>query len=124
MHPIEEYPALIAQAARTLNQVEAFLSQHRAEIAQVEAMADCKVAFDPDLKNEQQRKARRAEILGSSVYSKLCDLAEATQQQRAEILVTLEQLRGEFSVARLQAKADLAAQLTASPLALSIESEC
>ncbi len=108
-----QYPAAIAQAAEAVNQVEHQMNEVRLHIARLEGNADMVVAFETALKNENQRKARRFEVLQvNSEYQRALDALNRLATEKANALARLEHLRNEFSVAKLEARLAIAQQLT------------
>ena len=60
---LSHYPAAIAQAAQRVNELDSQMMAVQQHINREEGNADRVSAFDPDLKNDTQRKARRFEVL-------------------------------------------------------------
>ncbi|MEQ8959022.1 MAG: hypothetical protein RLP02_14050, partial [Coleofasciculus sp. C2-GNP5-27] len=60
---LSQYPAAIAQAAQTVNDLDSQIQAVQLNIHRLEASIDKQIAFDSELKNESQRKARRFELL-------------------------------------------------------------
>lgn len=78
-----------------------------------EGNADRVAAFEPDLKNDSQRRARRFEVLliDQEYQTALNTLIRLTAE-KANALAHLEYLRNQFSVAKLEARSAIAQQLT------------
>lgn len=70
------------------------------------------IVLDPELKNELQRKAKRFELLNEPVYSNVIDCITLLTQEKATALTTLERLRNEFAVAKLQIRQRIAELIT------------
>ena len=60
---LSHYPLAIAQAAQRVNEIDSQIMAVQQLINREEGNADRISAFDPDLKNDSQRKARRFELL-------------------------------------------------------------
>jgi hypothetical protein len=109
-----EYPGAIARTQHQILDLNKQIEKISQSLNQVCNDFDLSVAFDPELKNEQQRKAKKAELLRTSgdyeVLSRNLAIAKYNCS-RAEI--ELEQLKGEFTVARLL-KREAIAKLEAS----------
>ncbi len=108
---LHQYPAAIAAATEAVNQLDQDLGELRQLLAAREGQADLIVAFE-ELKNDAQRKARRFEILQLdeqylACQSKLLELTTA----KANAFAYLEQLRNQFSVAKLEARWAIAEKL-------------
>jgi uncharacterized small protein (DUF1192 family) len=110
---ISQYPAAIAQAAQAVNELEHQIGEARQHIARLEGNADLVVAFETNLKNDNQRKARRFEVLQAHPeYQHAMDALLRLSTEKSNALAHLEHLRNEFSVAKLEARLAIAQQLT------------
>ena len=113
MTQLNHYPAAIAQAAQRVNEIDSQLMAVQHQINRFEGNADRSAAFDIDLKNDAQRKARRFEVLlVNQEYQKAMDTLIQLTTEKANALAHLEYLRNQFSVAKLQARLAIAQQLT------------
>jgi hypothetical protein len=103
----------IAQAAQRVNEVDSQLMAVQLQINRFEGNADRSAAFDMDLKNDAQRKARRFEVLlVNQEYQKAMDTLIQLTTEKANAVAHLEYLRNLFSVAKLEARLTIAQQLT------------
>ncbi|MBD1860102.1 MULTISPECIES: hypothetical protein [Trichocoleus] len=110
---ISQYPAAIAQAAQAVNELEHQIGEARQHIARLEGNADMVVAFETNLKNDNQRKARRFEVLQvNPEYQHAMDALLRLSTEKSNALAHLEYLRNEFSVAKLETRLAIAQQLT------------
>jgi hypothetical protein len=110
---LNHYPAAIAQAAERVNEIDSQLMAVQYQINRFEGNADRSAAFDMDLKNDAQRKARRFEVLlVNQEYQKAMDTLIQLTTEKANAVAHLEYLRNQFSVAKLQARLAIAQQLT------------
>lgn len=110
---LSHYPAAIAQAAERVNEIDSQLMAVQHHINRHEGNADRVAAFEPDLKNDNQRKARRFEVLLTNhEYQKALDTLLRLTGDKANALAHLEYLRNQFSVAKLEARIAIAQQLT------------
>ena len=108
-----QYPAAIAQAAQHVNELEQNIAEIRQHLARLEGNADMVVAFEAALKNDNQRKARRFEVLQvNQEYSRAIDALNRAATEKANALAHLERLRNEFSVAKLETRLTIVQQLT------------
>jgi UDP-N-acetyl-D-mannosaminuronate dehydrogenase len=105
---LDQYPAAIAESAQPVNELEARLVTLRQQQADLESQADLQIAFDPELKNELQRKVRRSELLSSSEYWQVVQAIALLSQEKATALTMLERLRNEFTVAKLHLRRHIA----------------
>lgn len=114
---LSQYPAAIAQAAQTVNELDAQISAVQLSINRQEANADKKVAFESDLRNDSQRKARRFELLEVNLeYQHALNSLMRLTTQKANAIAQLEYLRNQFSVAKLETRLAIARQLAGSEI--------
>lgn len=110
---LDQYPSAIAQAAHHVNELEQQIAEIRQHIARLEGNADMVVAFETALKNDNQRKARRFEVLQvNQEYQRGFDALNRATTEKANALAYLERLRNEFSVAKLETRLAIAQQLS------------
>lgn len=110
---LDQYPSAIAQAAQHVNELEQHLVDIRIHIARLEGNADMVVAFETALKNDNQRKARRFEVLQvNPEYQRALDALNRATTEKANALAHLERLRNEFSVSKLETRLAIAQQLS------------
>ncbi|MBD2495409.1 hypothetical protein [Nostoc sp. FACHB-280] len=113
MMQMNHYPSAIAQAAQRVNELDSQLMAVQQQINRFEGNADRAAAFDVDLKNDAQRKARRFEVLLlNNEYQKAVDTQIQLTVEKANAIAHLEYLRNQFSVAKLEARLAIAQQLT------------
>ncbi|MDF5711484.1 MAG: hypothetical protein PUP90_28360 [Nostoc sp. S4] len=113
MIQLSHYPAAIAQAAQRANEIDSQLMAVQHQINRFEGNADRVAAFEMDLKNDAQRKARRFEVLlVNQEYQKAMDTLIRLTGEKANAIGHLEYLRNQFSVAKLEARLAIAQQLT------------
>jgi pyruvate formate-lyase activating enzyme-like uncharacterized protein len=106
---LSKYPAAIAQLQTRILNASAQMRQHRETTAFCLNAIDKAIAFDDSLKNEQQRKATRHQMIETDMDY----LVSMRGQRQAEELLTkleieLELKRSEFSVLKLQAREHIA----------------
>jgi hypothetical protein len=110
---LSQYPSAIAQAAQAVNEMEYQIAEVRQHLARLEGNADMVVAFETGLKNDNQRKARRFEVLQvNQEYQRAIDAINKLTTEKANALARLEHLRNEFSVAKLETRLAIAQKLT------------
>ncbi len=110
---LSEYPAAIARAAQAANDIDERIGETRAHIARLEGNAEMVIAFENNLKNDAQRKARRFEVLQSNLeYSRALNTLLRLTAEKSNAIAELERLRNAFSVAKLEARLSIAQKLT------------
>jgi hypothetical protein len=113
MMQLSNYPGVIVQAAQRVNEIDSQLMAVQQQINRFEGNADRMAAFELDLKNDGQRKARRFEVLlVNQDYQKAVDTLIRLTSEKANAIAHLEYLRNQFSVAKLEARLAIAQQLT------------
>ena len=110
---LNHYPGAIAQAAQRVNELDSEIMAVQQLLDRVEGNADSRSAFDADLKNDLQRKARRFEVLLTDrEYQTAINTLMRLTAEKANALAHLEYLRNQFSVAKLETRRAIAQQLT------------
>ena len=110
---LSHYPGAIAQAAQRVNELDSQIMAVQQLINREEGNADRVSAFELDLKNDTQRKARRFELLLTNhEYQTALNTLMRLTAEKANALAHLEYLRNQFSVAKLEARSAIAQQLT------------
>jgi hypothetical protein len=105
-----DYPAAIAQQQRSLLREEQHVRRLQEVLNRITAEVDTQIAFDPDLRNDAQRKARRIELMKSSEYQKAVINLQMAQDRRAELEIDLNLLRNQFSVMKLEIRDAIASR--------------
>lgn len=109
---LNQYPAAIALAAQRVNEIDSQIASIELLINRLEGNADKIAAFEVDLKNENQRKARRFDVLATNIeYQRSLDSLIQLNSEKANAVVHLEYMRNQFSVAKLEARLSLVQQL-------------
>jgi phage shock protein A len=109
---LNQYPSAIAQAAQVVNELDHQIAETRQHIARLEGNADRIVAFEANLKNDNQRRARRFEVLQvNPEYPRACDVLNRLITDKSHAVARLEHLRNEFNVAMLETRMAIAQQL-------------
>lgn len=112
MHKLTEYPQLIADVAFQLADMDTRIRQLKIIMEGYEAIADGIAAADPTLKNEGQRKSFKHQYLQDQVeYQGASAQVEFLGRDRASLSTTLERLRNEFAVCKLEYRMQIATTL-------------
>jgi hypothetical protein len=110
---LSHYPSAIAQAAQRVNELDSQIMAVEQLINREEGNAERASAFDSELKNDNQRKARRFEmLLINQEYQIAVNTLMRLTAEKANALAHLEYLRNQFSVAKLEARLEIAKHLT------------
>ncbi len=105
-----DYPANIAQKQRELLQAEQHIRRLQDVLNRLTAEIDTTIAFDTELRNDAQRKAKRLELMKAGEYRKAATNLQIAQDHRAEIEIDLGLLRNQFSVLKLELRESIAAR--------------
>lgn len=106
---LTEYPAAIAALSTKVNELAAELYEAEMVRAQIEARIDFEAAFNPDLKNDTQRKADRAvKLLQDDEHRAINVRCVALGQRRLMAIVERDQRQDEFRVAKLLMEREIA----------------
>ena len=98
-----DYPAAIASFEQKLAYTNRQIRTLQAAIAETESKADRAIAFDGSLKNDLQRKTKRAEILEDDAgYCRIALDCQSAIDRRSDLEIEINQLRSEFGVAKLE----------------------
>jgi hypothetical protein len=103
-----EYPVAIAEKQRQLLQTDQHIRRLQDILNRLTAEIDTEIAFDVELKNDAQRKAKRLELMSSSDYRRAVTNLQIAQDNRAEIEIDLSLLRNQFSVLKLELREAIA----------------
>jgi hypothetical protein len=105
-----DYPTAIAQKQRDflreeqhVRRLQEIVNRHMAEI-------DTQIAFDSDLRNDAQRKAKRIELMRSADHQRAWANLQMAQDRRAELEIDLSLLRNQFSVLKLEMREAIASR--------------
>jgi len=109
---MSQYPAAIAQAAQVVNELDSQIAAVSQHIARLEGNADRVAAFEQGLKNEDQRRGRRFELLCvNQEYQTAQNTLIRLMSEKGSAIAHLEYLRNQFSVAKLEARMAIVQQL-------------
>ena len=112
---LSDYPQRIAQAAQLVNELDGKILKMRHHLHEHEGQAEAAVAFENDLKNENQRRARRFLLLQmNQEYQHLQQNLMQLTTAKANAMAELERLRNGFSAAKLQTRYQIVQQIAAS----------
>lgn len=103
-----DYPAAIAQKQHELLRAEQHIRRLQDVLNRLVAEIDTSIAFDPDLRNDAQRKARRIELMKAPEYRKALSNLQIANDQRTELEIDLNLLRNQFSILKLELRESLA----------------
>lgn len=110
---LTQYPSAIAQAAEALSEIDFRMGEARQHLARLEGNAEMIIAFEAVLKNDNQRRARRFEVLQSNPeYDKALIYINRLTADKANATARLEHLRNDFAIAKLELQNTIAQRIT------------
>lgn len=99
---LADYPLAIAKLERRLLRTSKSIRRCQAHLEQITAIVEQTIASDLDLKNDQQRKARRLELMNSNDFLSAQRILQTYSDSRAALEINLTLLRNQFSVSKLE----------------------
>jgi hypothetical protein len=105
---LHEYPQAIAQSNRAVLTAERVARNAKIKLDEMIAQIDTAIAFDSDLKNDAQRKSRRAELLLDPTYRDVASIYQAEAERLEDLKVDHQLILNRFSVAKLEAREAIA----------------
>lgn len=105
---LSEFPLAIARIERQQLRLSKKIRTAQAHLDKLTGEIECKIATDPELKNDQQRKARRLELLNSGDYQTAQTILNTYSDRRIALDINLSLLRNQFSVAKLEVRQTIA----------------
>ena len=107
MH-LRQYPAAIADREKQLLRLQRKIRKANNHLDQLTAAIEIEIATDPELRNEQQRKAKRLELLKDQDYLDAQSNIDKYLDRHTNLEIMLKQIRNQFSVAKLEVKRQIA----------------
>ena len=101
---LNRYPQALASLERALLKVNLEVESHEETLSFLDEEIETSIARDGDLKNEQMRKARRLKLQQQPDYLQMKSRLKDAKLRREQASIQLNQVRNEFSVAKLEAR--------------------
>jgi predicted metalloenzyme YecM len=105
-----EYPRDIAKLQSRILRLDRRIRKAQKELEQMTADIEIAIANDTDLKNDQQRKAKRLELMRKPEYVSLSDAVVEGLDRKTRFEIQVGLLRNEFSVLKLQFRDHIASK--------------
>jgi hypothetical protein len=99
---LKNYPSAIAKLERKIHRLDVEIRHRQNATERLTAQIERSIATDPDLKNDQQRKARRLELMSQVEYVETLATLQAKQDERDLLRIDLQLLKDHFRVALLE----------------------
>jgi len=106
---LKEYPGAIAKLQIEVLDFDLLIEQTHSIVKEIEAEVDTEIAFDTNLRNDAQRKAKRQQLLDEhSNYWEKQETLTQYRRKRELIFIELCQYQNEFSVLKLERREAIA----------------
>jgi len=105
---LEAYPTSIASSETILLGLKQQLQAQQDELDILTHQIESEIAFDANLKNDAQRKARRFELMQSEQYVKSATELRNLQTAIAIAEIDTRSLLNQFTIAKLQFRHEIA----------------
>ena len=106
---LKDYPQAIADLEKELIQIDRRISAGREQVAICLNVIDRQIAFNQELKNDAQRKAKRTELMETDAdYITVSLELKKAEAVRAELEVDLNLLTRTFSILKLERREAIA----------------
>lgn len=109
MH-LNQFPKAIHQSQRKLLKTAQTVRRLQENLDSLTAQVDYSIAFDAELKNDAQRKARRAVLCETPEYIEAVTLLYTAKDKQAELETDHQLLLNQFTVAKLQIREAIASK--------------
>lgn len=105
----QDLPLAIAQQERKIARMREQLRTLREAIAREECRIEKDIAFNPELKNDAQRRAKRSEMIAESeTWADLSTSANHEEGKLRDAEIDLELMRNQFAVWKLSKREAIA----------------
>lgn len=108
MMNINQYPNAIATVQRQRARLETRIRKAQYSLNDYLTKVEIAIAFDGELKNDAQRKAKRLELLQAQEYILLRDALDEATNRQVKLEIELELLRNQFAVLKLELREAIA----------------
>jgi hypothetical protein len=107
---LNQYPKKIAQLRQELLELELELESLTELVKSYEAEIEKTIAFDKELTNESQRKAKKVAMKADPTkdYYQLAQVLRKKREEREIKAIDLELIRNQFSLAKLEKRQEIA----------------
>jgi hypothetical protein len=101
---LKNYPTAIAKLERKLHRIDVEIRHYQNLVERLTTQIERAIATDPELKNDQQRKAKRLDLMGQPEYAEAVTTLQTQQDERTLLRIDLQLLRDHFRVALLETR--------------------
>ena len=108
MQLLASFPGQLQRLSESLLKVEIEIRKYRAKVDGLTSEIDLAIAQDSSLRNEQQRKAKRSELLQSEEYQTALAYLREAQDDYQRLKIKRQHAVDQFAVAKLMAQEHIA----------------
>ncbi len=108
MQLLASFPGQLKRLSESLLKAEVEIRQYQAELDHLASEIELAIAQDSSLKNEQQRKARRFELLQSEDYQTALSHLQEAEDDHQRLKFKRQHAVDQFAVAKLMAQEHIA----------------
>ena len=105
---LAQFPEELKRTAEGLIANEIDIRDRQAEVDQLAVEIELAIAQDTSLKNEQQRKTKRFELMQADTYEAAVFILQQAQDNQQRLKVKRQYLADQFAVAKLMAQEHIA----------------
>src|SRR5581483_6441550 len=99
---LRDYPELMAEKELALLRLDRQLSRAKSSLDSAVNEIEREIAFDENLKNDHQRRAKKHEMLTSQAwYEELTERIDLTETEVRRLTIELNLLRNQFTLEKL-----------------------
>jgi len=111
---LRDYPSTIAKIQLQILRLDRKIRTAQQDLDGYTADIEQAIATDPELKNDQQRKAKRLELMRDTKYTMLVNALADGIERRTRLEIELQLQRSEFSVRKLEYRDHIASKEAAA----------
>lgn len=105
---LKQYPIEISKAAKIVQRLDKRIAIAKAALDRMNFAIEVTIAQDVELKNDQQRRARRMELQQEPAYAEHCETLQQLEWKRDAAQINLGCLRDSFRVEMLEMRERIA----------------
>lgn len=99
---LRDYPHEIHKVQLQILRLDRKIRKAQQELDRLTAAIEQAIASDPELKNDQQRKAKRLELMQAPDYTVLTEALTEASERKTRLEIDLQLKRNEFAVRKLE----------------------
>jgi septal ring factor EnvC (AmiA/AmiB activator) len=108
MQLLASFPEQLKRLSESLLRAEVEIRKYQAKVDRLTSDIELAIAQDNDLKNEQQRKAKRSELLKANDYQTALIYLREAEDSHQRLKIKRQHAADQFAVAKLMAQEHIA----------------